>query len=261
MTPPRMLIVDASNLAARTYHVAARGREGESVYGLARHGLKRAAQNLMTQVDPLRVVVALDSQTGNFRKAMYPTYKGHRGEKPEELDRLMKDAGNILREEIGGEVYEAPDFEADDVIATVAQAALPYGWRNVICSNDKDLLSLVCDLGGGAGTFCLHSDKGSYTSVGPAEVQAKLGVPPLRVPFLKSIQGDVSDGLPGCPGLGPVAAKRLANEYRSPAHLFENLHRLQRTDRTRLEAAGKDHLELMLRLVTLRADAPLRQAT
>ncbi len=257
MTPPRLLIIDASNLSAKAFHVASSGREDQSVYGLASHGLRKMAQNLMRQIDPLRVVVALDSDT-NFRKSLYPAYKAHRGEKPEELSRLMKESGSILADEIGAEVYCADGYEADDVISCVTQASLPYGWRCIVASADKDLYQLVCDLGDGKGVFCLTSDKGSYTSIGPSDVRAKIGVPPLRVPILKAIQGDQSDGLEGVPGLGPVAAKRLANEYRTPSQLFGNLHRLQKSDRTKLEAAGQDHLELMLDLVTLRADAPLR---
>lgn len=255
--PNRLLILDLSNLAARAYHVVKRGREDESVYGLAKHQLKVAARSLVRQVDPLRICGALDGER-NFRQDLYPNYKGHRGEKDPELSELMRSAGDILAEEIGAEIYSSDNYEADDVIATLAQASIPYGWRICIASNDADLQQLVCDLGGGTGVFVMRSEQGAYTSVGPAEVEAgKMGVPPLRVPLAKAMMGDASDGYEGVPGLGPVAARRIATTYRSPKQIFDNLDRLQKSDRTKLTAAGREHLELMLNLATLRSDAPL----
>lgn len=250
-------MIDASNLAARCFHVAKRGRDDESVYGLARHGLMKAAQTLARQVDPLRTCVAMDGDH-NFRKDLYPEYKGNRKEKDPELGRLMKEAGGIIQEAIGAEVYEAKNFEADDVIAALARSALPYGWRVVIASNDADLTQLLCDLGGGQGIYGLRSEMGAYHSIGPADVRAgKMGVPPLRVPLWKAIAGDGGDNIPGVKGLGPVAATRLANEFRTPAELFGSLDRLEKAVRTKLEAQGLEHLQLMLTLTTLRSDAPL----
>lgn len=257
--PNRLLLIDVSNLVARCYHVAARGKEGESVYGLAKHHLKKMAQSLERQVEPLRVCAAIDSAY-NFRKLLYPDYKAHRGEKDAELIQLLEDAPAILQAELGAECYVAPGFEADDVIATLAQAALPYEWRIVISSNDADLHQLICDLGGGAGVFALQSDQGAYRSLGPKDVLAgKMGVPPLRVPMFKSLAGDVGDNIPGANGIGPVAARRIASEHRSVKQMFANLDRLCKADRAKVEAAGQDYLELMLTLTTLRSDAPLQR--
>lgn len=260
--PDRLLIIDASNLVARCYHVVASGREGQSVIGLARHQLRRSARNLAEQVDPERICVALDSrERPTFRKELFPAYKAHRPPKPEEFSQLSAEAAEILADEIGAEVYEAPGYEADDVIATLTQAALPYGWRICVASSDRDLLALTCDLGGGAGVFALHGDKGAYHSLGPRETQAKLGVPPLRVAMLKALMGDSGDNYPGVPGIGEVAGRRLAGEYRTPEALYDHLDQLPKRDRARLEEAGIEHLRLMLTLATLRSDAPVtRQA-
>ncbi|WP_240730784.1 5'-3' exonuclease H3TH domain-containing protein [Deinococcus sp. S9] len=247
-------MIDVSNIAARSYHSVA--KEGPAVLPLARHRLKQMLRTLLREAEPLRLLGALDCGR-SFRHDLYPDYKGHRGEKPDELRALLEEAPELLKREFGVELFQSPGFEADDVMATIADANLAAGWRTLLCTGDRDLLATAFDGGGGAGTFILHYDRGTYFSLGPEQVEQKMGVPPHRVALLKSVQGDSSDGIVGCPGLGPIAAKRLANEYPSVRKLFQNLDRLQSSDRKKLEAAGLEYMLLQEQLTTLRFDAPL----
>ena len=258
MAPPICLVIDVSNVACRAYYSVATGKDGRSVIGLARHRLNQMLQTLLRDTDPLRFVAALDSGRC-FRHELYAPYKAHRGEKPEELRQLLLEAPELFRK-AGAELLTSPGFEADDVIAAVADANLGAGWRSLLVSNDADLLQLAFDGGDTSGTFVLHQDKGMYHALGPAQVQAKLGVPPHRVALLKSLKGDSSDAIPGIPGIGPVAAKRLAGQYPSVVKVYAALHLLQKSDRQKLETAGLEYALLMETLTTLRFDAPLTAA-
>ncbi|GAA4013559.1 hypothetical protein GCM10022631_26510 [Deinococcus rubellus] len=255
MTPPVFLAVDISNLAARAYHAVARGQDG-NFFGLSKHRLITMQRTLMKQSEPIRLMGAVEGGK-TFRHELYPEYKAHRPEKPEDFRALLDEAPAILAREFGMEVYHSPGFEADDVLAAMADQCLPTGVRLCCVSNDKDLLGLAFAGPDGSGTYVLHSEAGSYHALGPKEVLAKKGVPPHRIALLHALQGDASDGLKGIKGIGPVAAARLAGDFPSMKAIYRNLDRLQKSDRVALENAGEAYANLMEILTTLRFDAPI----
>jgi len=254
------LVIDISNLVNRAYHAAKAGKDAVSYYGLAKYNLNRMMKTLLRDTDPYRLVGALDCGR-SFRHDLYPEYKGHRGEKDAELRQLLADAPRLLWDEYGMELFQAQGFEADDVLATIADANLAGcgDVRTVIATNDQDALQLVYAAPGRAGTYVLQYEKGAYWSIGPAEVEAKLGVPPHRVALLKALMGDASDNIKGVEGIGKVAARRIALQFASPRAVFAGLERLQKSDRTKLEACGFDGLERLYRLTRLATNAPLQQ--
>ena len=133
------------------------------------------------------------------------------------------------------------------VVPTNALEAIVERWQE-----------LAYDAGDQAGTYILHYKDGDYHALGPKQVEEKVDFPPNRVALFKAIAGDTSDGLKGIEGLGPVAARRLANAYPSAKKIHDSLERLQSSDRKKLEAAGLDHFLLMERMTTLRFDATLK---
>ncbi|WP_185974828.1 5'-3' exonuclease H3TH domain-containing protein [Deinococcus detaillensis] len=76
---------------------------------------------------------------------------------------------------------------------------------------------------------------------------------------MHALQGDASDGLKGVPGIGPVAAARLAGDHPSMKAIYRNLNKLQKSDRMSLEYAGEEYALLMETLTTLRFDAPVKR--
>lgn len=256
--PNLCLVVDLSNQAARAYFAAKQGKEGQSVIGLARYGLKKMTQTLLRECDPLRILVACDCAGPTFRHLLHDDYKKGRAEKDEEYRQFQIEAPGILAAEFGAEVYESQGYEADDVIATLCDKMLPYQMRSVIASNDGDLFQLVIETGDGAGTFQLKYDQGTYRVIDEVAVKEKFKVPPHRVALAKSLMGDPGDGYAGIPGIGGVAAARLANQFPSVKAMYAGLDKIaSKPDRTKLEAAGQELAEKMFTLAQLRTDVPL----
>lgn len=165
--------------------------------------LMRLAQDLQ----PERMVVVFDSGRQSFRKELYPDYKAHRPDPPDELAVQMPYFRQIVQG-LRWPVLAIPGVEADDVIATLAKQARDKGWDVVIYSADKDLMQLV-----GPGVSMIDSlQQRTYS---PEEVQKKLGVPPAQVADYLALVGDTSDNIPGLPGIGGKTATKLLEDYGS----------------------------------------------
>jgi DNA polymerase I len=136
---------------------------------------------------------------------MYPDYKAHRPDPPDDLRPQFK----YVREAV--QAFDLPcleqdGFEADDLIATYVREACEAGATATIVSSDKDLMQLVTD---GVIMFDTMKDK----KIGRAEVVEKFGVPPEKVIDVQALIGDSTDNVPGVPGIGVKTAAQLIGEY------------------------------------------------
>lgn len=162
---------------------------------------------LATESHPMRVTCCWDSPAPTWRHEIMPTYKQGRPSKPEALREALREC-RMLRQ---FKHIEAPGFEADDLIGTLARDEVFTCAHTVyILSSDKDFAQLV-------GPRCqLINARGEITDA--AAVERKFGVPPSRIRHYLSWCGDSSDGLPGVKGVGPkrAIAKALAGEIGDP---------------------------------------------
>jgi len=146
-----------------------------------------------------RAVVMDAGRSG--RDKLLPSYKGQRKERPPELTAQLPyldrscEAFGLARVAVGG-------FEADDVIATLAQAAGAAKMPTVVYSSDKDLMQIV------EGCVSMF-DPVKGVAITRDEVIAKWGVPPALIPDLLALMGDASDNIPGVPGVGEKTAAKL----------------------------------------------------
>jgi DNA polymerase-1 len=143
---------------------------------------------------------------------LHEDYQAHRSEKPADFYVAREACFQQIVEMIGHPLLSAPGAEGDDVLASLAHRVCKPGWKAVIATSDKDLVACV-----GPHTDLLLVRSGQerirYTPENAGEV---FGVMPARVTLYKAIAGDQSDNISGVPGLGPVAARRYANEYTMP---------------------------------------------
>ena len=224
----------------------------------ATRGLIQTLLLLLREPDVTHVAVAFDTVIESFRNGMFPGYKTGDGV-PAELKAqfpLAEDATASL----GLVVWPMVEFEADDALATGAQAwcDAPGVDQTVICSPDKDLAQMVRD----RRVVCLDRRRG--TTLDEKGVVAKFGVPPGSIPDYLALVGDSADGIPGLPGWGAKTSATLLHRYGSLERIPEDPSRWDVRVR-RAEALAATLVEqredalLYRRLATLRTDVPIRE--
>ena len=144
-----------------------------------------------------------------FRSAEYAEYKAGRSATPTEFVGQVSLLHEVL-DALRIRHLEVPGFEADDIIATLANAADAAGMEVLICSGDRDAMQLVS-----ANTTLLYPIRGvsELTRMTPAAVEAKYGVTPDRYGDLAALVGESSDNLPGVPGVGPKTAAKWLGQF------------------------------------------------
>lgn len=253
-----LLLVDASAYIFRAYYSMpplhrADGMPVGAVLGFC-NMLNRLVLNRSLSGDQPRIVLVFDSNGKNFRHEMYPDYKANRGPCPEDLVPqfdLIREAATAY----GIDQIEAPSFEADDVIATLATMAREEGINVHVLSGDKDLMQLVTPPG----------EEPSINMIDPKEmirvtydvVVDKFGVPPNLLGDVLALAGDKSDNIPGVPGIGPKIASTLINEYGSLDLLLECAGEIKQKARREKLLSNTEEAVLSRKLVELDRAVPL----
>jgi DNA polymerase-1 len=164
---------------------------------------------------PTHLAIIFDKSENSFRKELYPDYKAHRPDPPEDLVPqfpLMRAAVRAF----GLTPIEQDRYEADDLIATYARRAREKGADVLIISADKDLMQLIGEgvamydpASGEQGKFGARAER----FIGEKEVVDYFGVPPSKVVDVQALAGDSTDNVPGAKGVGVKTAAQLINEY------------------------------------------------
>lgn len=277
---PDLIIVDGRNLLFRC---ADAHRDLHVQLGEAEHfptGGVYGFLNALTKVKQRyggAVVIAWEG-TENFRYKLWPNYKNKHLPRPEHVEQFSNELQlqeTVLVDimcRLGVKQFGGVGGEADDVIGTLAEH---MGEMCVIglFSNDSDLRQLVRNpvmrerFDGPHGPFkaaikCICPGfKGKDTVWGPEEVQAKYGVPPERIPDLKALGGDSSDGIPGVPGIGEKTAAQMLQAYGALAGVIRAADeprdwKLSERFRQLILAHG-GNLDLFLQLTTIKRDIKL----
>ncbi|HYA80398.1 MAG TPA: DNA polymerase I, partial [Methylocystis sp.] len=166
-------------------------------------------------VKPTHLAIIFDKSEQSFRKEIYPDYKAHRPDPPEDLVPqfpLMRAAVRAF----GLKPIEQDRYEADDLIATYARHAHEKGAKVLIVSADKDLMQLICEgvsmydpASGVPGKFGAREER----FIGEKEVFEYFGVDPCKVVDVQALAGDSTDNVPGAKGIGVKTAAQLITEY------------------------------------------------
>ncbi|MBA17581.1 MAG: DNA polymerase I [Sphingomonas sp.] len=206
---PHLYLVDGSGYIFRAYHrlpplTNVHGEPVGAVYGYTTM-LWKLADALHKEDGPTHMAVVLDKSSQTFRNEMYDQYKAHRPPPPEDLVPqfpMIRDATRAF----SLPCIEEEGWEADDLIASYAKAALAQGWEVTVVSSDKDLMQLI-----EPGLDML--DTMNSRRLDREHVIEKFGVPPEKLGEVLALMGDSVDNVPGVPGIGPKRAADLINEY------------------------------------------------
>jgi 5'-3' exonuclease len=187
------------------------GNPTHAVYGFARF-----VGDLIERRQPQYLAVAFDESHGHgHRHALFPAYKANREPAPPELKRQFALCREFCRH-LGVSEYASHEFEADDLIGTLAARVRAEGLRVTVVTRDKDLSQLV----GPGDRFWDYSDAAEYAY---EEIAARFGVAPERMADYLALTGDAVDNIPGVPGVGPKTAAALMERYASLDALYDDL--------------------------------------
>jgi DNA polymerase-1 len=230
--------VDGHSLFYRAFHAVPPLATRDGVPTNAVFGFTNMLLKVLSQVRPRRVAVAFDCGAPTFRHLEFEAYKAHRPAAPPELHRqlpLLKEVLQAMRIP----VLELEGYEADDLIGALVAAAEEAGQECLILTGDSDALQLVSPR-----TRVLLTRKGisAVETYDEARVRERYGVAPHQLPDLKGLVGDVSDNIPGVPGIGPKTAARLLAQYGDLEEIVRHVDRLPPGLREKIAAFSRQAL-------------------
>ena len=247
-------LVDGSTYIFRAYHALpplTRKSDGFPVGAISGfcNMLDKLIKDERERNNLTHLLVIFDASGKTFRNEIYPEYKANRSTPPDDLIpqfpviRKATDAFNVTHVEMLG-------YEADDLIASYAKAAVDEKMKVTIVSSDKDLMQLVKE-----DVSMLDTMKNRL--IKKNEVIEKFGVEPNRVIDVQSLAGDSVDNIPGVPGIGIKTASLLINEYDNLDNLLEKASNIKQNKRRESLIEFADQARLSRELVTLKEDVEL----
>ncbi|HEY1064400.1 MAG TPA: 5'-3' exonuclease H3TH domain-containing protein, partial [Candidatus Saccharimonadales bacterium] len=250
----RLAVIDGKSVFYRGYYAMPNlsTKDGTPTGGV--FGFATMALEVIKRLKPDYVAVAWDKPKTNIRRRLelYPEYKAGRKPAPPDFYEQVPVLHELL-EAFGWPLYEMDDYEADDIMGTLAVQAREAGLDTFLITSDLDMLQLV---NGNVHVYALKKGLSNIELYSPETFKAKYGITVEQFLDLKSLKGDSSDNIPGVPGIGEKGAVTLLQEYKTLDGVYENLALIKDSLRKKLEA-GKDLAYLSKELARIWTDAPL----
>lgn len=254
-TRKRLAIIDGKSVFYRGYYAMPNlsTKDGTPTGGV--YGFAVMALEIIKRLKPDYVCVAWDKPKTNIRKRleMYPEYKAGRKPPPPDFYEQIPVLHELL-DAFGWPLYELDDYEADDIMGTLAFEASKQDIETMLITSDMDMLQLV-DMH--VSVYALKKGLSNIELFHPESFTEKYGILPIQFLDLKALKGDSSDNIPGVPGIGEKGAIELLKQYGTLDDVYDNLALIKDSMRKKLEA-GKDLAYLSKKLASIWLDAPLK---
>lgn len=253
--PKKFAIIDGKSVFYRGYYAMPNlaTKDGTPTGGV--FGFATMALEVIRQLKPDYVAVAWDKPKTNIRKRLelYPEYKAGRKPPPPDFYEQIPVLHELL-EAFGWPLYEMDDYEADDIMGTLAVQAADQNIESLLITSDLDMLQLV---NSHVKVYALKKGLSNIELYSTTSFEAKYGLKVDQFLDLKSLKGDSSDNIPGVPGVGEKTAIELLQHYETLDGVYENLALVKDSLRKKLEA-GKSLAYLSKELARIWTDAPLK---
>lgn len=250
----KLFLIDAYALIYRAYYAliraprtTSRGLNTSAIFGFC-----NAIDDILHKERPSHIAVCFDPKGGTFRHKAYPQYKAQREAQPEDITLAVPYIKRILAAR-NIPIYEVPEYEADDVAGTIAKKAEKEGFKTFLMTSDKDYGQLVDD-----STFIYRpSSKGGYEVRGIREVCDIYGLTrPEQVIDMLALEGDASDNIPGCPGVGEKTAVKLLSEFDTVEGVIANVDKIKGALQKKI-SENIEKIRFSKFLVTIKTDVPV----
>ncbi len=250
----KIVLIDGNNLMFRSYYATSYTgnlmKNSKGVVTNALYGFATMINKIIKEENPSYMLVAFDIGK-SFRHREYKDYKAGRNKTPDELKSQMPLA-KVMLEHMGIKSIGIEDYEADDIIGTLAKRAdEDPSWNATIITSDHDYLQLITDI---VEVKLLKSK--DFTRYNPANFKEEYGIDPIKVIDLKALMGDSSDNIPGVPGVGEKTALKLLVEYGSLDGVYEHIGSIKGKLQERL-IENKDSAYFSKKLATIYRDVPI----
>lgn len=262
-SPPLLLLIDGHSLAFRSYYAFAKSRNGglRTSTGIPTSvcfGFLNGMLEAIASHQPQAIAVAFDRAEPTFRHEADANYKAGRAETPADFIPDMKNLQELLQA-LNLPLVSSAGYEADDVLARLAQVGSAAGYRVKVLTGDRDLFGIVDEaknisvlyMSGG-----YNQRSSSATEFRTSEVIEKLGISPAQVVDYKALCGDSSDNIPGVRGIGAKTAVKLLKEYGSLDNIYAALENIKGSTQKKL-AEGKEAAYHSQYMAQLRWEVPI----
>ncbi|CCK84732.1 DNA polymerase [Lactobacillus equicursoris DSM 19284 = JCM 14600 = CIP 110162] len=257
MTKDKLLLIDGNSVAFRAffamYQQLDKFKNAEGLHTNAIYAFKNMLDVVLKQEAPTKVLVAFDAGKVTFRTGMYKEYKGGRDKTPVELSEQLPYIREMLKD-LGIKSYELVNYEADDIIGTLAKRGAEAGMEVAVVSGDKDLTQLASDH---VTVYVTKSGVTKLEAFTPEHMKEVNGVTPTEFIDMKALMGDPSDNYPGVAKVGPKIASKLIQQYHSVENLYEHVGEMKKSKLKENLIAGKDNALLGKKLATINCDSPV----
>ena len=249
----KLFLIDAYAMIYRAFYslinnpmVNSKGESTSAVYGFMNSFMEIVKNEQFSHI-----AVVFDPPYPTFRNKIYPEYKAQRPLTPEGIKTGVPRIKSIL-DALGVKRVEVPEYEADDVIGTLAKQACKKGFQVYMVTPDKDYNQLLED-----GIYIYKPQKGNKVEIVSAESFCKetgLDNPSQFIDIL-ALWGDAADNVKGIPGIGEKTAYKLISQYKSAENIYNNIESLKGKQKENF-VQHKDDFILAHKLVTIVTDAP-----
>ncbi len=245
----KLFLIDGNSYVYRAFFAIkgltdSGGRPTNAIFGFTNMLLK-----IIREKNPDAIAVSFDTPHPTERHEIYKDYKAHRPETPDDLASQFPHVKRVIRA-FGIRIFEKPGYEADDVLATLADAASKEGAEVFIVTGDKDMLQLLTD------SIKVY-DPAKDRVLDAEYVEERYGIPPSRVTEFMALMGDASDNIPGVKGIGEKTASALLKEFSNLDELIAHPERIKRERTRKLVSEGIDDIKLSKKLAEINRQVPL----
>ncbi|MCX7829863.1 MAG: DNA polymerase I [Acidobacteria bacterium] len=246
----KIFLVDASSILFRAFYAirnlsTAEGKKTNAIFGTV-----KMAEKILKEHSPQYLAFVFDLPEPTFRHQEYAEYKANREETPKDLQEQIEPSKEILRN-MGIPIVELKGYEADDVIATIAENAKNLGFEVIIVTADKDLFQLVDEK-----VKIIHTKK-EDALLDREGVKEVFGVYPENVTDVLALWGDPVDNIKGVPGIGEKGAKELVAKFGTLENIIANIDKIEKKS---YRESLKENIESALlskKLSTIQKGAPV----
>lgn len=251
----KLLLIDGNSILNRAFYGLPTLTNSQGVHTNAILGFFNILMKIMEEEKPDYLTVAFDLKAPTFRHKLYAAYKGTRKGMPDELREQVPYMKECLRA-MNIQIAEMEGFEADDILGTMAKEGERQGMDVVVLSGDRDLLQLAAQ----KIKIRIPKTKKGVTEIEDyceEQVQERYGVTPSEFIEMKALMGDVSDNIPGVPGIGEKTAGKIIAAFHSVENAYAHIEEVTPPKAREALKNNYESAKLSRVLAEIKTDCPL----